>query len=310
MKRKRSDRVLLYYKYTTIEDPEFYTERHLKFCLNLGIKGRILVAKEGINGTVAGTFEQTEAYMQAVKMDARFSDMEFKTDDVAEIPFKKMFVRVRDEIVTYGLKEDIDPNQLTGTKLKPKQFYEMLKKDDVVIIDGRNDYEYDLGHFEGAIRPTVNNAKEFQSWIRKDLDGLKDKTVLTYCTGGIRCEKLSGLLLREGFKNVFQLNGGIINYSHDKEVKGKGFLGKCYVFDERISVDINHAEEHTIVAKCFHCGEPSERYVNCARHECHVQIICCEDCDKKFKRSCSVECMNSDRNVYNMIEKETEKIDG
>ncbi len=307
MKRKvRPYRILLYYKYVKIENAEKYTELHLKFCKSLGVLGRIIIASEGINGTISGTIDQTNAYIASMQMDERFADMEFKIDEADEHAFKKMFVRYRSEIVTMNLDEDIDPNKLSGKKLKPKDFYEALQGDNVVVIDGRNDYEYDLGHFPNAIRPEVRVFKQFPEWIRENRELFEGKKILAYCTGGIRCEKLTGLFMREGYEDVNHLHGGIINYGKDKQVQGKGWMGKCYVFDERISVDINKVEPYEIVSKCFHCGEPCDRYVNCAQLECHSQFLCCEVCAEKTKRSCSEKCKNSERNEYNLKAKETE----
>ncbi|MFC4767599.1 rhodanese-related sulfurtransferase [Effusibacillus consociatus] len=282
-------RVLLYYKYVRIEDPVEYAQQHLQFCKDLGLKGRILVAEEGINGTVSGTVEQTETYMEEIRKDPRFADMVFKIDEADGHAFKKMFVRPRKELVTFRLEEDIDPNQLTGKYLSPKEFYEALQDPDVIVLDGRNDYEYDIGHFRGAIRPEVESFREFPEWIRENLSQYKDKKILTYCTGGIRCEKLSGFLLKEGFKDVAQLHGGIVTYGKDPEVKGQLFDGKCYVFDERIAVPINQVEE-VIVGKCHHCGVPAEKYINCAEDFCHLQHIVCPECEEKFQGYCSEEC--------------------
>lgn len=305
MSEQKPYRILLYYKFVPIEDPVAFAAEHLKFCKELGLKGRILVAEEGINGTVSGTVEQTQAYMDAMHRDPRFADMWFKTDESDKHAFKKIFVRPRKEIVTFRLDEDIDPNELSGKRLSPKEFYEKMQEDDVIILDGRNDYEYEIGHFRGAIRPDVKASREFPEWIRNNLSDNKDKTVLTYCTGGIRCEKLSGILLKEGFKDVYQLEGGIVTYAKDPEVKGKLFDGKCYVFDERISVPINQ-EEDVIVAKCHHCGKPEDRYVNCANPWCNLQHVCCPECEEKHKRSCSKECEEHKDNRY-VIEKALER---
>jgi UPF0176 protein len=293
-------KLLLYYKYTHIVDHELYTLRHLKFCKALGVKGRILIASEGINGTLSGTKEQTDAYIHAMHMDQRFSDMEFKIDDVKEHAFKKLYVRVRSEIVTLNLKSDIDPNTISGKHLTPKKFFEEMQKEDVLILDARNNYEYDLGHFKNAVKADVNTFKEFPSWIQEHLDKYKDKKILAYCTGGVRCEKLSGLLIREGFKDVNQLHGGIINYSKDPEMKGRSFEGKCYVFDERISVPVNFAEEPVVVSSCYFCGDPCDRYVNCAHLNCHCQFICCSECDSKNLRSCSEECRKAEHHEFKL----------
>ncbi|MBS1518840.1 MAG: rhodanese-related sulfurtransferase [Bacteroidetes bacterium] len=296
MKNQSPYKILLYYKYVHIDDHETYAKIHLKFCESLGVKGRILIAEEGINGTLSGTTEQANAYIYAMRMDPRFTDMTFKIDDAEEHVFKKLYVRPKKEIVTMNLEKDLDPNHITGKRLKPAEFLEAMKDDNVIIVDVRNDYEYDIGHFRNAIRPDVKNFKQFPEWARKNKDMLKDKKILAYCTGGVRCEKFSGYLVREGFTDVNQLKGGIIAYSKHPETKGSMFEGKCYVFDERIAVDVNFAEGTKVVGKCFHCGEPSDRYVNCANLSCHTQFLCCEKCDEKTLRSCSKECEEVIRN--------------
>jgi UPF0176 protein len=298
MKSNSKYRVLLYYKYVEIRDHEIYAKRHLKFCKALDIKGRILISGEGLNGTISGTVDQTDAYINAIHMDPRFEDMEFKIDAAESHVFKKLFVRAKKEIVTFNLDEDLNPNEITGVHLEPEDFLEMMQSEGVVIIDARNDYEYDLGHFKNAIKPEIRTFKQLPAWIKSNKKELMNKKVLTYCTGGVRCEKFSGLLLREGFKNVFQLKGGIINYSKDPETKGKDFLGKCYVFDERISVDVNFADGYLMISKCYHCGKPCDRYVNCAHLSCHFQFICCDECEVSRKRSCSKECEESALHEY------------
>lgn len=288
-------RVLLYYKFVRIYESESFAQNHLEFCKNLGILGRIIIASEGINGSISGTYNQTETYMNELHKDARFRDLEFKTDEVNSHVFKKLHVKHKKEIVTFRSENDINPNELTGKYLKPVEFSNALQEDDVIILDGRTDYEYDLGHFKNAIRPGVKSFREFPGWLKENFSQYKDKKVLTYCTGGIRCEKLSAFMLKEGFKDVYQLHGGIIKYSKDPEVRGKMFEGKCYVFDERISILVNYAEEYIVTGKCLHCGKPTDRYVNCANLDCHKQHFECEECDAKWKRSCSENCMNAAR---------------
>ncbi|MDQ0300145.1 UPF0176 protein [Salibacterium salarium] len=289
--------VLLYYKYVEIDDPETFTTEHLDYCKNLGLRGRILVASEGLNGTVSGTIEQTNQYMADIKSDPRFADMEFKIDPAEGHAFKKMHVRHRDEIVSFRLEEDINPNELTGNHLSPKEFFEKMQEEDTVIIDARNDYEYDLGHFRGAIRPDINAFRELPDWIEENKEELDGKQILTYCTGGIRCEKFSGWLKNKGFENVNQLHGGIVSYGKDDEVKGKLWDGQCYVFDERISVPINQ-EEHVVVGRDHFDGEPCERYVNCASPECNDQILCSEENEHKYLRGCTPECRVDPENRY------------
>ena len=283
-------RILLDYKFVNIDNPEDYARLHLNFCHALEIKGRILVAKEGINGTISGTVAQTNSYISAMRMDPRFTDMEFKIDEAEGHAFKKMYVRAREEIVTLNAGYEIDPNKLTGKYLIPEEFLNAMHKENTIIIDARNDYEYDLGHFRNAVRPDVRTFKEFPDWVRRNADMMKGKRVLTYCTGGIRCEKFTAVFINEGIDDVSQLKGGIINYSKDPSTRGSMFEGKCYVFDERISVDVNFAEGYKLVGKCYHCGKPHDRYVNCAHLSCHFQFICCEECEITHKRSCSKEC--------------------
>lgn len=295
---RRPYRVLLYYHYVTIEDPKLFAEEHLHFCKELGLKGRILVGKEGLNGTVSGTVEQTQTYMDTLHQDPRFKDMPFKIDETDGHVFKKMHVRPRKEIVALKLDDDIDPHKMTGKHLKPKEFYKEMQNEDVLLIDARNDYETQIGHFHDAILPNIRNFRDLPNWIEKNLSDYKDKKVLTYCTGGIRCEKFSGYLLRAGFTDVSQLDGGIVEYGKDPEVQGKSYDGKCYVFDQRISVPVNRTDEDVIVGHCAHCGKSCDRIVNCANPECNKQFICCEECEKTHHRSCSDACDHHPRNRY------------
>lgn len=297
-KTKEEYRVLLYYKYVTIEDPVAFSDEHRAFCNELGVKGRILVSHEGINGTLSGTVEQTQKYMDYMHAHPLFEDLFFKIDPHEGHAFKKMFVRPRKEIVTWRLDKKINPAVKTGKRLSPKEFYEHLQRDDVIVIDGRNDYEYDIGHFRGAIRPDVRTTREFPEWIRKNLSDFKDKKIITYCTGGIRCEMLTAFMLEEGFEDVAQLNGGIVTYGKDPEVKGQLFDGKCYVFDERISVPINCVED-VVVGKCYHCGTPEDHYINCEYDFCHKQHVVCPECAEKYNHYCSTECKEKDLALKN-----------
>lgn len=290
-------RVLLYYKYVKIDNPEEFANEHRDLCNELGLKGRILVATEGINGTVSGTIEQTDKYMEAMKNDPRFSDMVYKIDEADEHAFKKMKVRARKELVTLRLEDDVNPLELTGKHLSPKEFFEKMKDKDTVILDARNDYEYDLGHFRGAIKPDIENFRDLPQWVRDNKDKLEGKKILTYCTGGIRCEKFSGWLVREGFEDVSQLHGGIATYGKDPEVQGELWDGQMYVFDERIAVPINQ-KEHVIVGRDYFSGEPCERYVNCANPACNKKILSSEENEHKYMRSCSHECRVDPTNRY------------
>lgn len=291
-------RVLLYYKYVKIEDPEAFRAAHMKLCKEIGLKGRILVSEEGMNGTVSGTVEQTEEYMEAVKADERFADIFFKMDPADGHAFKKMHVRYRPEIVSLQLGEDdLDPNQLTGQYLEPEAFKSALEDEDTIVLDARNDYEYDLGHFRGAIRPEIRSFRELPEWIKKNKEKFMNKRVVTYCTGGVRCEKLTGWLLKEGFEDVAQLHGGIHNYGTHPHTQGELWDGKMYVFDQRISVDINRVDK-TIISKDWYDETPCERYVNCGNPFCNRQFITSEENEHKYLRGCSHECRVHPRNRY------------
>jgi UPF0176 protein len=289
--------VLLYYKYTTIENPEEFAKEHLAFCKSLNLKGRILVANEGINGTLSGTVADTEAYMQALLADERFKDTFFKIDPAENMTFRKMFVRSRKELVALNLEEDVNPLEITGKYLEPAEFKAALVDEETIVIDARNDYEYDLGHFRGAIRPDIRNFRELPQWIRENKEQFMDKKIVTYCTGGIRCEKFSGWLLKEGFEDVAQLHGGIANYGKNPETKGELWDGKMYVFDERISVEINQVDKRVIGRDWFD-GTPCERYINCANPECNRQFLTSEANEAKYLGSCSDACRHHPANRY------------
>jgi UPF0176 protein len=272
--------ILLYYKYTHIDNPELLRSEQMALCRRLGMKGRIIVASEGINGTIEGTDEACTLYMEAMKQDARFADIHWKISKGTEdgTAFPRLSVKTRKEIVSLhlGNEKDIDPNQITGVHLKPeelKKWYEGNKE--FYIVDMRNDYELEVGKFEGTVFPELNNFRDLKQNLNK-LEDLKDKTVLTVCTGGVRCEKASGLLKREGFNDVYQLDGGIVSYM--EKYPGKDFKGSLYVFDKRITVNFEDPATHEIIGHCKKCGEPSEHYVNCANLMCHYHFICCEEC--------------------------------
>ncbi|MGN1401040.1 MAG: rhodanese-related sulfurtransferase [Bacillus sp. (in: firmicutes)] len=297
MSETKPYRVLLYYLYVPIENPIELAQEHLQFCKSLELKGRIHIGSEGINGTVSGTVEQTDKYMKAMKEHPLFSEIIFKVDEANGHAFKKMHVRPKKEIVSLRLEDDVNPNELTGKYLSPKEFYASMQDKETVVIDARNDYEYNVGHFRGAIKPDIENFRDLPDWIRENKEQFEGKKILTYCTGGIRCEKFSGWLIREGFEDVSQLHGGIVMYGKDPEVQGENYDGQCYVFDSRLTVPVNQ-KEHVIVGRDYFTGEPCERYVNCANPECNKKLLCSEENEHKYMRSCSEECRTHPRNLY------------
>ena len=284
---------LLYYCYSPIENAEQFAADHLKFCKSLNLVGRIIVADEGLNGTVSGMAEACKAYMDAIHADPRFAKTDFKIDEVEEPSFIKMHCRYKSEIVYSGLRDPnvIDPNKETGKHLEPAEFLEMKDRDDVVILDVRSDYEHNLGRFKNAVTLDIENFRDFPQKIN-ELAQYKDKKILTYCTGGIKCEKASALLLKEGFKDVYQLHGGIIKYG--KEAGGKDFEGKCYVFDNRVAVEVNSVNP-VVISTCYNCGKTTPKMINCANPECNEHFTQCDDCGEKMLGCCSDTCMEHPR---------------
>lgn len=290
--------VLLYYRFVPIADPEAFASQHRELCNRLGLLGRIVVSTEGLSGSVSGLVAACDAYRKALHSDSRFATMIFKIDESASHTFKKMFVRVKKELVTFRADHPSDPNVVTGTRLSPLQWKERLETGDAIILDGRTDYEFDIGRFRGAIRPSVESFREFPNWIREHLGDKRDVPILTYCTGGIRCEKLTAFMIADGFNDVYQLDGGIVAYGKDQDTRGALWDGLCYVFDERIAVEINHSGDKRVVGRCFHCNAPTERYINCDNLLCNRQHLSCEPCEAQFEHSCSVACQNL---VYSVI---------
>lgn len=290
-------RVLLYYHYVKIEDPKAAREEHLAFCKSINLLGRIYISEEGINGTVSGLTADIDTYITWMENHIYFKGVTYKIDEADAHAFKKMHVRVKNELVNFSLEDDINPKELTGRYVEPKEFFERISDPDTIIIDARNDYEYDLGHFRGAVKPEIKTFRELPNWIRANKARFEGKKILTYCTGGVRCEKFSGWLKREGFEDVGQLHGGIVTYGKDPVAQGAYWDGQCYVFDNRIAVSVNRVNPR-VVGKDYFTGEPCERYINCANPECNKQFLCTEENEKRFRGSCSDACRVHPRNRY------------
>ena len=277
--------VLLYYCYAPIEDPAQFRDEHHQLCLALDLRGRIIVAAEGLNGTVSGTAAHCAAYMAVVKADPRFSPLEFKVDAADQHAFQKLYVRVKPEIVHSSLAH-LKPQEKTGQHLSPREFRALKDCGDVVVVDVRSDYEYNLGRFRNAVTLDMENFRDFPARVEQ-LKQFKDKKILTYCTGGVKCEKASAYLLEQGFENVYQLHGGIIKYGI--EVGGEDFDGKCYVFDNRVAVAVNRVNPR-VIKRCCVCREPSARLIDCANPQCNAYMAQCESCGDVMQGACSEAC--------------------
>lgn len=280
--------VLAYYLYTKIESAPEFAETHLAYCKSLKLRGRIYVAEEGINGTLSGTRESCEQYMADLKADPRFAKTEFKIDEAEAHAFNRMHVRYKKEIVHSGLRDPgiIDPAKETGKHLSGEAFQKLRADEDTIIIDVRSNYETRLGKFKNSVTLDIENFREFPNKVAA-LEKYKDKKVVTVCTGGIKCEKASALLMKEGFKDVYQLHNGIIGYS--KETGGKDFDGVLYVFDGRVTVPVNTINP-TVLSRCKRCAEPAARNLNCANVDCNEQFIMCEKCSDEMEGACSEAC--------------------
>lgn len=285
--------VLLYYKYIDIDNPVELQKSQKELCEKLGLKGRIILAHEGINGTLEGTKDNTEEYVKALLSDSRFSDVHMKRSVGTGSAFPKLSIKVRDEIVSAHLGEnDVNSAITTGKHLKPEELHEWyLSGKEFYIVDMRNDYEQKVGHFKDSILAPLSNFRDLPKVIPV-IESLKNKTILTVCTGGVRCEKASGFLVKNGFTDVYQLYGGIVSYM--EKYPNVDYLGKLYVFDGRIVMGFNLDDpKHTIVGKCDKCGKPSDNYIDCYNPKCNKptrHFICCKDCIEGGEAYCSEEC--------------------
>ncbi len=281
--------VLLYYKFTEINNPEAFCKEHKRFLKELDVKGRVYIGSEGLNGTIGGTPEQMKQYKEYVWGLEGFEETEFKTEKSDVIPFPRLTCKVREEIVSIHV-DDLDPDR-GGNYLSPAEWRNVMEtSDDYILIDVRNNYESEVGHFDGAITPDVDNFYDFPEWL-DEAELPKDKKVLMYCTGGIRCEKFSVLMKEKGWDNVNQLHGGILKYKHEEG--GEHFKGKCFVFDDRLVVPVNEGDLEPI-ARCEITGKPADSYINCANMECNKLFVCSEEGAEIMEGCCSEECKQSD----------------
>ncbi|MFO7552084.1 MAG: rhodanese-related sulfurtransferase [Haliea sp.] len=261
------------YRFVTLDDYRELREPLLDECLAAGVKGTLLLAAEGINGTIAGTREGIDRVLAWLRSDPRLAALEHKESVDDEMPFYRMKVKLKREIVTLGVA-GIDPNRVVGTYVAPRDWNALVNDPEVVLIDTRNRYEYDIGTFRGAIDPATTSFREFPRYVRENLDPARHKKVAMFCTGGIRCEKASAYMLQEGFEEVYHLQGGILKYLEEVPEAESTWEGECFVFDNRVAV--NHRLEKGRYDQCHGCRHPitaqdkaSDRY---------QQGVCCPHC--------------------------------
>jgi UPF0176 protein len=264
--------VAAFYKFTPIEDISTKQQDLRQVCEYLKIKGTILLAKEGINGTIAGTREAIDRIFDRLRAYPCFQDLQYKESHTDRIPFKRLKVRLKKEIVTIGIPE-VDPNSQVGTYVEPKDWNELVADPDVVVIDTRNEYEVKIGSFQGAIDPQIDSFGEFPEYVKNRLDRHKQTKIAMFCTGGIRCEKASSYLLSQGFQQVYHLKGGILKYLEEIPAQESLWQGECFVFDDRVAV--THGLDRGSYRMCYSCGNPvpEGELVSCPRCEGEKESI-------------------------------------
>jgi len=284
--------IIAYYHFASISDPHEEVQIHKRFFENRDASSRIYISENGINGQMCISNKDAAAYMEWIHSRPEFAQVKFKLDLYHEHIFPRLTIKYRKHLV--AVDESVDMSEC-GEHVSPEQWKMMLEQDDGhVVLDIRNDYEWSIGHFEGAEQPPCETFRDFEKYTQelKNKIDRKKTPVMMYCTGGIRCELFSAMLKEGGFEKVYQLDGGVINYGH-KEGNAH-WLGKLFVFDDRLAVPISD-EPNAIIGKCYHCGTANDNYYNCANMDCNHLFLCCPDCLKQHAGCCTDECMSSKR---------------
>ncbi|WP_461169455.1 oxygen-dependent tRNA uridine(34) hydroxylase TrhO [Arthrobacter sp. Z1-15] len=279
------NRIALYYAFTPLPDPEAVRLWQRALCEKLGLRGRILISPDGINGTVGGPLDAVKAYAKATREYPAFKKMDIKYSEGGAEDFPRLSIKVREEIVSFGapgeLKVDRDGVVGGGTHLRPEQLHELVEEkkaggEDVVFFDGRNAFEAQIGRFKGAVVPDVATTHDFIAELDSGkYDDLKDKPVVTYCTGGIRCEVLSSLMVNRGFKEVYQMQGGVVRYGETYGDKGL-WEGSLYVFDKRMHTEFT--DDAVTIGTCVRCEAPTSKFENCSNLSCRKLTLYCAEC--------------------------------
>jgi UPF0176 protein len=289
-------KIILYYGFAPVADPDALRLWQSALCESLNLRGRILISKHGINGTLGGEMDDLKKYVKKTREYPGFKEIDFKWADGTGDDFPRLSIKVRNELVTFGVPDEIkvDENGVVGggKHLSPKQVHDLVEKrgEDVVFFDGRNAYEAKIGRFKNAVVPNVRTTKDFLREIESGkFDDLKDKPIVTYCTGGIRCEILSTVMKNRGFKEVYQIAGGIVRYGETFGNQGL-WEGSLYTFDGRMKVDFEEGTK--IIGECDLCGSPTNTFENCAEPSCHFLYLLCANCSA---HSAEIECSHQAR---------------
>ncbi|MBA3815232.1 MAG: rhodanese-related sulfurtransferase [Parachlamydiaceae bacterium] len=294
MSQEQTHYILAYYHLTPISHPHEEVNLHKKFFLERDVTCRIYLSEQGINGQMSAIKADAEAYMNWMQKHPLFQNVKFKIHPYHENVFPRITVKYRKQLV--ALDADWKPSE-RGEHVSPEKWQDMLdSQENKILLDVRNEYEWKVGHFEGAELPACETFREFTAYA----DSLKEKInskktpVMMYCTGGIRCELYSAILKERGFEKVYQLDGGVIGYG--LEQGNKHWLGKLFVFDDRMAVPISEKEPASpVIGKCHFCAIDNEQYYNCANIDCNNLFLCCPDCLKAFTGCCCLECQQGPR---------------
>jgi UPF0176 protein len=286
-------RILSYYCYVSIENPDREVEKHYRFLSKLDARTRIYIAKNGINAQMSFAEEDLKTYTDWLTNDPHFKNIMFKVDPYPEHVHPRLTIKKREQLVALGLTPDLKKK---GKHLSALEWKGLLDEGDPdrLLIDVRNNYESQIGHFQGAERPDLKTFRQFPEYAEKLKNRVNPRKtkVMLYCTGGIRCETFSALLKEKGFDEVYQLKGGVINYGH--QVGNDYWKGKLFVFDDRLSVPISN-DEHELISQCYFCEIKTDAYYNCANMNCNGLFLACPDCAEKQQGCCSKECMKNPR---------------
>ncbi|WP_213318842.1 rhodanese-related sulfurtransferase [Chlamydiifrater volucris] len=290
---KKDYYALAYYLFTKVEDPHLEVALHKELFRGMDVSCRIYISEEGINGQFSGFLPDAEAYMAWLKKRPAFSSVKFKIHHIRENIFPRVTVKYRKELVALGCRVDVSKG---GGHVSPGEWKEMLDDPKFLILDVRNNYETKIGHFENAVLPDISTFREFPDYadkLSKEYDPATTP-VMMYCTGGIRCELYSSLLKDRGFKEVYQLDGGVIAYGN--QIGDDKWRGKLFVFDDRLAIPIDEkAPPRDPIVQCSSCGKLSDLYYNCANADCNTLFLSCPDCVRTSRGCCSEQCRNSPR---------------
>lgn len=276
------NKVILYYKFVPVADPAMTMRWQKELCSRLALKGRIIVSPHGINGTLGGDIEGLREYKREMNRSVTFKGIVYKWSDGTGQEFPRLSVKVRDELVAFKVPEiKVDEKGVVGggKHLKPEQVHKLVEErgEDVVFFDGRNAYEAAVGRFKGAVVPDTKTTHDFVKEIRSSkYENIKDKPVVTYCTGGVRCEILSVIMKEEGFKEVYQMDGGVVKYGEKYGDDGL-WEGSLHIFDDRLQH--RFSDKSKDIGICVHCQGKTSNYINCANIACNRLVLVCENCD-------------------------------